>query len=300
MPHGGGVNGEEDEDEDDGEEEESPGGRGDGRVKECVARIESSSSSSSNRLSAGMGPAGAEAATAAASARRREAEALATKVISRARSEVEAEGEAPTDDAGTPLGSESARRRVSTASSIDDGETSADRALDWAAAIERDELEAAAMRHGLDDVDDASSGVADADENWRGGASAVCTQWRDAASREAERLRRLHAESQRHRAEWERERLTFEALRAEVQAELKREARQHLLAGGGPSSPASPDADEGALSEELARTQQQMRREQARARSLRRERTALESELHRRQRAVADLEERLGRLRAAL
>ena len=168
------------------------------------------------------------------------------------------------------------------------------------------------MQHGFEDNDDYHHLVTSS-------AIVVSVHWRELARREAQRLLRLSEESKRYATEWKEERAVFEALKVEVQAELRREARQQAKFGGGgglclslSSASGSPQGgggggdevrleeagpDAAALEEKLNRLRQQQRREQAKARNLRRERAALEAELDRRQVLIADLQDRLGQIR---
>ena len=133
----------------------------------------------------------------------------------------------------------------------------------------------------------------------------MCAHWREVARAEAQRLLRLNDESVRHEASLVAEREQWNALRAEVQTELRREARSKARTAG--ASPAgagtgrAEDAAEGGRASharsEALEIQQALRRAQAKARNLKRERVALEKELSRRQLAVAEMESRLSRLR---
>ena len=204
------------------------------------------------------------------------------------------------------------------------GAPDAEAGLDWAAAMERDAFEEAAMQHGLaaDDEDDifstrdsltgtpppnGSGGASPGGGGGAagGGAAAVCAYWREVARGEAQRLLRLNDESVRHEASWQAEREQWQALRAEVQAELRREARSKALGGpAGGGSPAAQAAADGAAGSHaqgsVAEMQQALRRAQAKSRNLKREHATLEKELSRRQLAVAEMESRLSRLRNGL
>ena len=71
---------------------------------------------------------------------------------------------------------------------------------------------------------------------------------------------------------------------------MRREKRRGSLGALEAADSGDAAADVSALRDELGRAQQQLRREQARARNLRRERATLELELERRQMAAADIE----------
>ena len=214
----------------------------------------------------------------------------ARDAITRARAEVEAEAEA-----------------VSQAADITND---ASAALDWAAAMERDAFEAASMRYEqMDEVDnDAASATTDGTAVAGGhvaGAHGVCVMWRSLARREAQRLLRLNDEVNRQESAWQVERERWLALKAEVQAELRREARQQVKDRGSPSAIASLHGsescgDSATLYSELAEAKRELRLTNQQASNMKRERLALEKELARRKDAVADLEARVSRLRGLL
>ena len=156
-------------------------------------------------------------------------------------------------------------------------------ALDWAAGMERDALESAAMRHGLDaeDGEDAATGDSPTQVD--------VTMWREIARVEAQSLLKLNEEGSRIEAAWQSERSQFLQLKSEVQE-----------IGGGDGSPGGGDGEVEMLRSELADSQSKLRRAQAKARNLRRERSALETELERRQAAVLEMEMRIQRLKEAL
>ena len=228
------------------------------------------------------------AAVEAAEARWHSVEALATEVIAKAKSEVEAEAAdayVPFEDGTAPPPSPGG------------GSGRNEAALDWAAGMERDALESAAMRHGLDaeDGEDAATGDSPTQVD--------VTMWREIARVEAQSLLKLNEEGSRIEAAWQSERSQFLQLKSEVQEEMRREARQGFKAraiGGGDGSPGGGDGEVEMLRSELADSQSKLRRAQAKARNLRRERSALETELERRQAAVLEMEMRIQRLKEAL
>ena len=208
------------------------------------------------------------------------AEVLAAEVIAKARVEVD-------DEAATPPVED---ERHGTADG--GGGSGGDAALDWAAARERDAFEAAGRRHGA--YDDALEPTADA----------VRATWQELARDEAQHLLHLNEEGTKVEAAWQAEKAHFLQLKAEVQEELRREQRQAMMRarqpGGSGAADDLGDADDEQLRAELAEQLPKVRQAQVKARNLRRERSALESEFARRQEAISALETKVRRLREVL
>ena len=209
------------------------------------------------------------------------AEVLAAEVVAKARAEVD-------DDAATATQRPENDRLVS----------GGDAALDWAAGAEREAFEAAAMRHGLGGDEEGGENEAPAD--------AVGGMWRELARDAAQRLLRLNEEGTKVESAWQAEKAQFLQLKAEVQEELKRELKQAAERRRQSMSPDAHandglgDADDDQLQAVMAELQPKLRRAQAKARNLRRERAALEGEYDKRQEAVQELERKVRLLREVL
>jgi hypothetical protein len=246
----------------------------------------------------------------------RSAEAAASEVISSAKEEVdeEAEHDPSAGDGASIAASSTAAGGV-------------DVAFDWAAAMERDAFMAAAMEHALleeggfadNETIDAQSeapsntlsfapstigGGGGRGGKAAAGSAAVTALWREIAKKEAQRLLRLNDEVSRREAEWQRERDEWMQYRAEVQEEMRRDARNQAKAirGGAGGEGGSPLVASAAPAggQDLAAVKEALRRAQAQALNLKRERANMEGELAKRRQAAAAVEAKLNRLRGAL
>ena len=244
------------------------------------------------------------------------AEAAASEVISSAKEEVDQEADHdPSAGDGASI----------AASSMTGG--GVDVAFDWAAAMERDAFMAAAMEHALleeggfadNETIDAQSeapsntlsfapstigGGGGRGGKAAAGSAAVTALWREIAKKEAQRLLRLNDEVSRREAEWQRERDEWMQYRAEVQEEMRRDARNQAKAirggAGGEGGSPSVAAPAPAGGQDLAAVKEALRRAQAQALNLKRERANMEGELAKRRQAAAAVEAKLNRLRGAL
>jgi hypothetical protein len=246
----------------------------------------------------------------------RSAEAAASEVISSAKEEVdeEAEHDPSAGDGASIAASSTAAGGV-------------DVAFDWAAAMERDAFMAAAMEHALleeggfadNETIDAQSeapsntlsfapstigGGGGRGGKAAAGSAAVTALWREIAKKEAQRLLRLNDEVSRREAEWQRERDEWMQYRAEVQEEMRRDARNQakVIRGGAGGEGGSPSVASAAPAggQDLAAVKEALRRAQAQALNLKRERANMEGELAKRRQAAAAVEAKLNRLRGAL